>query len=88
MKSIDSTDSEIQLSLDELGGFLLQLVFAFPSAEPVVGLLDHKSPRITELRETQGEIRHSNQSRPQLIGAFGFPSRYLKKKDTLIVEME
>jgi len=62
--SIDSTELELQLSIDEIGGFSVQVLFELQSAEPVVGLLDHKSPRITELRQTQGEIGHSNQRRP------------------------
>ena len=87
--SIDSANSELKLGLDELGGFFLQFrFFELLSAEPVVGLLDHKSPRVMELWQTQGEIRHGNQSRPQLIGAFGFPSGYLKNlnKDLSIFE--
>ena len=75
--SINSANSELKLGIDELDGFFLQFrFFELLSAEPVVGLLDHKSPRVMELRQTQGEIRHSNQSRPQLTGAFGFPSGY------------
>jgi len=75
-KSIGSTYLELKLSINELGGFSFQFLIEFQSAEPVVGLLDHRSPRITEQRQTQSEIGHSNQSRPQLIGAFGFLSSY------------
>jgi len=76
-KRIDSENSGLQVGHDELGGFFLQFrFFELLSAEPVVGLLDHKSPRITELWQTQRKIRYSNQSWPQLIGAFGFLSSY------------
>jgi len=68
------------MDLDEFGGFFVQFrFFELLSAEPVVGLLDYKSQRLTELWQTQGEIRHGNQSRPQISGAFGFSSSYFQK---------
>ena len=63
-KEIDSTDSELQLALDELGGFLIQLSVESLCAEPMQGFLDHQSPHLTQLWQSQGEVRNSNQRGP------------------------
>ena len=77
---MDSKDSKLQLVIDELGGFFVQLLFEFVSTEPVVGLLNYKLPQLMQLRQSHLEERDSHQCRPQLvIGAFGFLASYLKK---------
>ena len=40
------------------------LVFTFSSSEPMHALLDDQSPHLTQLWQSQLEIRNSNQSGP------------------------
>ena len=82
MKRIDRTNSELELnSLDELGGFFLQMSVEMLSFEPTHALLDlYQSPHLVQLWQYHFKVRDSNQCRSHLvIAAIGFLSNYEKR---------